>query len=153
MGCHSHPQGIFLTQGLNQGLPHCRQILYHLSHQLLDSLNDRHLIFLTAWDAGSLRSGYQHDQALVRALLMTCRQLPSHCVLTRSFLDACVWIKEALMSLPLLIRTLISLWGPTLKTSSKPNRLPKVPSLISPYCWLWLQHMNWSTQTQSVTET
>ena len=26
-------QGIFLTQGLNWGLPHCRQILYHLSHQ------------------------------------------------------------------------------------------------------------------------
>ena len=25
-------QGIFLTQGSNQGLPHCRQILYHLSH-------------------------------------------------------------------------------------------------------------------------
>ena len=26
-------QGIFLTQGLNPGLPHCRQIPYHLSHQ------------------------------------------------------------------------------------------------------------------------
>ena len=26
-------QGIFLTQGLNPGLPHCRQTLYHLSHQ------------------------------------------------------------------------------------------------------------------------
>ena len=26
-------QGIFLTQGLNPGLPHCRQILYCLSHQ------------------------------------------------------------------------------------------------------------------------
>ena len=25
--------GIFLIQGLNPGLPHCRQILYHLSHQ------------------------------------------------------------------------------------------------------------------------
>ena len=25
--------GIFLTQGLNSGLPHCRQVLYHLSHQ------------------------------------------------------------------------------------------------------------------------
>ena len=25
--------GIFPTQGLNPGLPHCRQILYHLSHQ------------------------------------------------------------------------------------------------------------------------
>ena len=33
MGCHALLQGIFLTQGLNPGLPHCRQILYHLSHQ------------------------------------------------------------------------------------------------------------------------
>ena len=32
-GCHSLLQGIFLTQGLNMGLLHCRQILYHLSHQ------------------------------------------------------------------------------------------------------------------------
>ena len=27
------PQGIFPTQGSNPGLPHCRQNLYHLSHQ------------------------------------------------------------------------------------------------------------------------
>ena len=30
---HSLLQGIFLTQGSKPGLPHCRQILYHLSHQ------------------------------------------------------------------------------------------------------------------------
>ena len=33
VGSHSLLQGIFLTQELNLGLPHCRQILYHLSHQ------------------------------------------------------------------------------------------------------------------------
>ena len=33
MGSLSFLQGIFLTQGLNPGLPHCRQILYQLSHQ------------------------------------------------------------------------------------------------------------------------
>ena len=33
VGCHALLQGIFLTQGSNPGLPHCRQILYHLSHQ------------------------------------------------------------------------------------------------------------------------
>ena len=32
MGCHALLQGIFPTQGVNPGLPHCRQILYHLSH-------------------------------------------------------------------------------------------------------------------------
>ena len=30
---HSHLQGIFPTQGSNLDLLHCRQILYHLSHQ------------------------------------------------------------------------------------------------------------------------
>ena len=33
VGCHAFLQGIFPTQGLNPGLPHCRWILYHLSHQ------------------------------------------------------------------------------------------------------------------------
>ena len=32
VGCHALLQGIFLTQGLNPGLLHCRRILYHLSH-------------------------------------------------------------------------------------------------------------------------
>ena len=32
VGCHSLLQGIFPTHGLSPGLPHCRQILYHLSH-------------------------------------------------------------------------------------------------------------------------
>ena len=33
VGSHSLFQGIFLTQGSNPGLLHCRQILYHLSYQ------------------------------------------------------------------------------------------------------------------------
>ena len=34
-GVGNHPllQGIFPNQGLNPGLPHCRQILYQLNHQ------------------------------------------------------------------------------------------------------------------------
>ena len=32
VGCCFLLQGIFLTQGSNLGLLHCRQILYHLSH-------------------------------------------------------------------------------------------------------------------------
>ena len=31
--CHFLLQGIFPTQGLNLGLPHCRQMLSHLSHE------------------------------------------------------------------------------------------------------------------------
>ena len=33
VGSLSLLQGIFPTQGLNPGLPHCRRILYQLSHQ------------------------------------------------------------------------------------------------------------------------
>ena len=33
VGCHSLLQRIFPNQRLNPGLLHCRQILYHLSHQ------------------------------------------------------------------------------------------------------------------------
>ena len=34
VGCHFLLQEIFPIQGSNPGLPHCRQILYHLSHQV-----------------------------------------------------------------------------------------------------------------------
>ena len=33
VGCHCLLPGIFPTQGLNPGLPHCRQMFYRLSHQ------------------------------------------------------------------------------------------------------------------------
>ena len=33
VGCHALLKGIFPIQGSNPGLLHCRQILYHLSHQ------------------------------------------------------------------------------------------------------------------------
>ena len=37
VGCHSHLQRIFSTQGMNLGLPHFRQILYCLSrHQWIN---------------------------------------------------------------------------------------------------------------------
>ena len=48
VGCHFFLQGIFPTQGSNLGLPHWRQILYHLCH-LENSwwgsitINDRHV--------------------------------------------------------------------------------------------------------------
>ena len=31
--CNALLQGIFPSQGSNPGLPHCRELLYHLSHQ------------------------------------------------------------------------------------------------------------------------
>ena len=39
VGSHSLLQGIFPTQGLNPGFPHCRQILYQLIYQGSPLLN------------------------------------------------------------------------------------------------------------------
>ena len=36
VGCHALLQGIFPTQGLNPGLLHCRQILYHQATMLVE---------------------------------------------------------------------------------------------------------------------
>ena len=41
VGCHFLLQGIFPTQGLILGLPHCRQTLYPLSHQGSPNLKDK----------------------------------------------------------------------------------------------------------------
>ena len=42
MGSLSLLQGIFSTQGLNPGLPHCRRILYQLSHREAQKLGEKH---------------------------------------------------------------------------------------------------------------
>ena len=46
VGCHALLQGIFPIQGLNPGLPHCRQILYQLSHKGSPSLEGRLFIHM-----------------------------------------------------------------------------------------------------------
>ena len=52
LGCHFLLQGIFETQGLNLGLLHCRQILYHLSHQGSPSESVSHsVVHATPWTA------------------------------------------------------------------------------------------------------
>ena len=35
VGCHFLLQGVFPTRGLNPSLPHCKQMLYPLSHQII----------------------------------------------------------------------------------------------------------------------
>ena len=45
VGCHSLPQGLFQTHASNPGFLHCRQILYHLSHQAWFQLSrDKNMI-------------------------------------------------------------------------------------------------------------
>ena len=68
MGCHFLLQRIFPTQGSNLGLPHCRQMLYHLSHQ--GSLNTKEGMNKRAM----LCSRWQYN--LLTALLCLFRHMP-----------------------------------------------------------------------------
>ena len=52
VGCHFLLQGIFPTQESNPGLPHSRQMLYHLSPQGSPKVMIRLLKTLFARDAG-----------------------------------------------------------------------------------------------------
>ena len=61
VGSHSLLQGIVTTQGSNLGILHCRQILYHLSHQgkpktpqVTQVLNPPFLVILLLEDSLSL---------------------------------------------------------------------------------------------------
>jgi len=50
--CHFLLQGIFPNQGLNPGLPHCRQTLYLLSQQgsQFNLLQGKNSTFFEAWE-------------------------------------------------------------------------------------------------------
>ena len=66
MGCHFLLQGIFPTQGSNLGLLHCRQPLYHLSHQGSPS----HVqLFVTSWTAACQASlSFTISQSLLKLM-------------------------------------------------------------------------------------
>ena len=51
MGCHFLLQWIFPTQESNLGLPHCRQILYHLSHLGSPTQGDK--VLCEGWCSGT----------------------------------------------------------------------------------------------------
>ena len=52
VGSHSLLQGIFQTQGLNSGPLHCRQFLYHLSHQ-----GSPYIIYIRVWNSIKCTTG------------------------------------------------------------------------------------------------
>ena len=64
VGSLSLLQGIFPTQGSNPCLPHCRQILYQLSHLNINFLLRAHDI--SSWCPGSIRSRNNVLHALVK---------------------------------------------------------------------------------------
>ena len=65
MGSHTFLQGIIPTQGLNPGLPHCRQILYHLSHQGSPRILE--------WAAYPFSRGFSQLRNQTRVSCIACR--------------------------------------------------------------------------------
>ena len=85
VGSHSLLQGIFLTQGSTPGLPHCRQSLYHLSHQgspipLVMGLN-KHILVLASSPHFSLLL-LLHLLLLLPLLVLALRWISPSCPCT-----------------------------------------------------------------------
>ena len=64
VSCHALLQWIFPTQGLNPGLPLCRQILYHLGHQ-----------GSPVYDQESAEEGFFHPEPELRKKFLFCLPL------------------------------------------------------------------------------
>ena len=61
----SFSRGIFPTYGSNPGLPHCRQMLYRLSHQCVCKLISRVQLSATPWTAANqapLSTGFSRQE-------------------------------------------------------------------------------------------
>ena len=74
-GCHSFLQEIFPTQGLNLGLPHCRQILYHLSH--LQQLPTSCFTYCMCFNAPlSIGPASPSPRCVHKSVLYVCTSIP-----------------------------------------------------------------------------
>ena len=78
---HALLQGIFLTQGSNPGLLHCRQVLYHLSHQeaRYDALGARITSLSSFGDQLFGNSGSKFVQVFVEHQLFWAEPFAEHC--------------------------------------------------------------------------
>ena len=81
MGCQFLLQGIFLTQGSNLGLPHCKQILYYLSHE-----GSRSFCPLTSIKLCSLGTSHPICSLLLfYSFLVSSLASPTKCLTSRDF--------------------------------------------------------------------
>ena len=73
-------QGIFLTQGSNPGLLHCRQILYHLSHQESPPLQGTRVQSLVGQlSPKTPATDYTHSRAHSLQLQKACATMKTQC--------------------------------------------------------------------------
>ena len=88
VGCHALLQSIFPTQGSNPGFPHCRQILYQLSHKwsprilewalcLFSSLSLLQPVWLRNWTRVSCLAGGFFTNWVIREALVIMSTKPS----------------------------------------------------------------------------
>ena len=68
VGCHFLLQGIFLSQELNWGLLHCRQIPYQLSHQGSPGVKHMPIIYPSHFSSPRVTRPHEHTK--------TCTHLP-----------------------------------------------------------------------------
>lgn len=79
------------------------------------------IYFPTVLEAESQRSGSQHSWVPLRAFFLSCRWLPSHCVLT--------WQRKSSGTSSSFYRGMNPITrAPPLRNLSKPNNVPKAPS-------------------------
>ena len=90
LGCHCLLQEIFPTQGLNPGLPHCRETLYHLSHQGRPGRGTHNKSLKTSWEVSGFvpvySGGWRASTWSVCSATQSCPLLcdPMSCKLPRS---------------------------------------------------------------------
>ena len=114
MGSLSLLQGIFPTQGSSPGLPHCRWILYQLSHKESPRILE--------WVAYPFSSGSSQPRNLTNQGLLHCRQI----LYQLSYLFLKIKSHPIWMAFSLLI--------PSKAIFSKPEAITKEnPCPINPY--------------------
>ena len=81
-------QGIFPTQGLNLDLPHCRQILYHLSYHFSPVQSLSHVwLFVTPWTAARQASlSITNSQSLLKLMSIESVMPSNHLIIYRPLL-------------------------------------------------------------------
>ena len=89
VGCHLLLQGIFLTQGLNPGVLHCRRILYQLIHQgsLKGAPQGTKILSTLIWSLGTQMQAYVtnavkmcilYSKHQIRSVAQSCPTLRPH---------------------------------------------------------------------------
>ena len=139
MDCHFLLQGIFPTQESNPGLPHCRQTLYHLSHQGSPNLHVYYKLQVNQLGFKKYSSfchflPYHSHRSLSRVrLFATPRTIACQAPLSMGFSRQKCWSELLFPSPGDLPNPGIEPGSPALQADTLPSEPPGKPGL-SEYC-------------------